>query len=261
MKRVAWLCLVVFQVAACGVLGSSSADLPTSPPRPPAATTPSPEPDPVAVTFARTNLNLLLAGASAPPSILTWEDVLTGKKLTSTQSTAFCGALGIQGADNAIASILAAGLNALSLRLHKRPLTSEAEDLIGYAATFVTATCRSWDPTRRPIATPPPITRWYPRGYTPMIFQPDVAWLWADPRTEQFSCDGPSACYGLHVVTRAGCPGTLRGTIATKDPNGVVLEVIQDSKTGTSEDGTLLVFDMTNTDATAADIIAVSCDA
>ena len=211
-----------------------------------------------AFAFGESQLNLLLGGASAPPSILTWEDVLTGKRLSATQSTAFCSALGVQGADNAISSILAAGLSFLSLRLRKQPVSSESKELIGVATTFATMTCPAWDPTRRPIATPAPILAWYPSGFRPQILQPDVAWRWAAPRT--YVCDGVNPCYGLDVAARGGCPGYLRGTIATKDENGVVLEFIADSKVGFVGDTTTLVFDLTNPNSSDASVIAVSCD-
>ncbi len=213
-----------------------------------------------ALDFGEAQLDLLLAGATAPPSSISWASITDGVQLPGNQKTAFCEALGVQGADNALSSILAAGLNALSMRFRKRPVAEDTKEILGLAVTFATNTCPAWDPSRPPIATPPPITPWYSEGYQPLILQPDVAWRWADPNTDRFPCDKGEGtrCYGLKVDTRYGC-GRLEGTIATYDSDGVVLEFLTDTKLDLQVLNTTLVFGFSGEATVAANVMSIWC--
>ncbi len=255
-RGVTLLLALVLVVTACGEGATANPTLGRFSFEPP----PAADPDAAAAAFGADQLDRLLAGATSPPSSITWDSISADVALPTGQASSFCQALDLPGADNALSIILGAGLNALSWRLRKRPLSSDAEEILGIAVTFATKTCPAWDPTVRPSATLPPVIRWYPSGYEPMIFQPDaVAWRWADPST--FTCEGVEAvtCYALDVVVRAGCPGFLEGTIATYDADGVVLDILTDTKFEFDFLETTLVFDMTDDLATDASVIAISC--
>jgi hypothetical protein len=261
-RTVCVLLIVLLVATACETGGGTTSDtdggyVPDPPTVEPAA---DPDVSGAALDFGEAQLDLLLAGATAPPSSISWASITEGLQLPGDQKTVFCEALGVQGADNALSSILAAGLNALSMRFRKRPVADDTKEILGLAVTFATNTCPAWDPTRPPIATPRPITPWYSEGYQPLILQPDVAWRWADANTDIFKCDEDEGtrCYGLKVDTRYGC-GRLEGTIATYDANGVVLEFLTDTKLDLQVLNTTLVFGFYDEATADAMVMSISC--
>ncbi len=246
------LLAIVLIATACGTgpaATSNSGSGPTS--------TTSESATDAATSFGAARLDQLLGGATAPPSSISWAAITSGATLSGPQTTAFCKALAVPGADNALSSILAAGLNALSMRLRKRPLSTDTKEVLGLAVTFATNTCPAWNPGTIRFATLAPIEPWYPNGYQPMILQPDVAWRWAEAGT--LSCEVGPRCYGLNVATRDDCSGHIEGTIATYDSNGVVLEYVTDRKLDPQLLHALLVFDWSDPSTVDAGVMSISC--
>jgi hypothetical protein len=192
---------------------------------------PSADTQAAAQTVARDSLQQLLAGATAPPFVLDWTSVEAGVTLSNQKSDAFCRALDTPGVDEVLKSLLAAGLDALSLKLRKKPLPDEAEGLLAIAAKFAVKTCPRWVPrpvpTTASVATPVPIEvpAWYPSDYSPVAGDPNVAWQWVDHQT--FTCVRPVVgCWRIRVLAQFGCPQSLKVTIAIRDAFETVLEYL-----------------------------------
>jgi hypothetical protein len=224
MNRVVVILLSVVLVAACGPTGVTSA--PTVKPKtnPPRTATPTATPTPASAAFlaTRSRLDYVLNGGVTQPFVLDWPSISKGAALSKRQSTAFCGALDTPYLDDVLASVVAVAVNALWLKLRKRPAPEETEDYLNIAAKFVVKSCQGWAPlVLPPTATPPPAA---PDVYsfTPMKADPDVSWRFLRP-TEQ-SCRAPLNCWKIAVFARAGCPTSLSVVLAILDASNALLD-------------------------------------
>lgn len=174
--------LAVLLIVACGQGdGTPRATFrPTPPPLPTSASNLQ-----LALDAARQRMEALQSDDWRPnPFILDWSDVESGMNLTATQNDAFCDALATPGLDDVLSTLVALGLDALSVRLRRAPLPDEADGVIDLAATFALDSCPTWLPVvnpPRPMPTPRPT--WHPPGYSIVIGDPDLVWRWSAAST------------------------------------------------------------------------------
>jgi hypothetical protein len=135
----------------------------------------------------------------------------------------FCNQLNSSAADDVLASLISVGLNALSLRFRKKPISDDAKDVVKLTATFASEACPLWVPGLIPDRPVTPRPAWYPSGFTPLVADPDVAWRWIEP--EEAICSGGLRCWNVDVVARQGCPMDVSMAVAANDAAGVVVDV------------------------------------
>jgi hypothetical protein len=222
--RVSAAALGICVVLSAGCTGSSGTT--TEPPLDPPVSQSAPaDVDALALEAARVRLRSILDGEIEPdPLVLRWDQVQARSLLIGAENAAFCARLESSHAGDALASLVAAGLNALSMRLGHKPLPKETETILGFAAGFATASCPMWKPVVNPPALPAPTPEpaWAPAGYLGVVGDPDIVWKWSDPGS--YSCSpGYSHCWQVEVLPRDGCT-SLDGILTVKDAAGIALD-------------------------------------
>ena len=236
----AWMLVAIFAFSACGNTGNSTGggggnggkvpDPPTATPK--RTTTPiTPAPSIDALTALRNRASFLVAGQLQPqPFLLDWDAIKAGSTLPKKENDAFCQALEFPKVDDALASLAALVLNAVSEKFRHKPLLNEdAEEYLKLAAGFAVKSCRLWSPQivpmivgSSPAPTPPPGI------YQPLLSNPLVTWTWSKPGT--FSCTHKT-CWQLEVKAPLGCPTQLRVVLVYRDPDHTVLGRIASAST------------------------------
>lgn len=229
----AWMLVAIFAFSACGNTGNSTGggggnggkvpDPPTATPK--RTTTPiTPAPSIDALTALRNRASFLVAGQLQPqPFLLDWDAIKAGSTLPKKENDAFCQALEFPKVDDALASLAALVLNAVSEKFRHKPLLNEdAEEYLKLAAGFAVKSCRLWSPQivpmivgSSPAPTPPPGI------YQPLLSNPLVTWTWSKPGT--YSCADKKRCWQIEVKAPLGCPNQLHVVLAYRDLNQAVL--------------------------------------
>lgn len=176
-----------------------------------------------AVAALRNRAELVADGKVAPqPFVLDWNAIAGNTTLSKPKADAFCSALDLPKADDALASLAALALNALSEKVRHRPLVNEeAEGFLKLAATFATKTCPAWEPQivslldSRPAPTPPPGT------FLALPADPDVTW--SRPMAP-LPC-AHKRCWQIDVSSRLGC-ASVHAVLALRDSDQVVVRRI-----------------------------------
>ena len=213
-------------VAAVGVLACGTGTTtpgPTQHPATPAPTEATGDAEAAVREMAGGSVTDILGGASTSPFLTNWQTIQTGS-LPASQKTQFCQALELPFADKIIAGIVSVGLSALSLSLRKKPIPEEAKGVIDLVASFATKTCRQWDPTRVSRQTPKPVLPWYPRGFSPLLVDPGVAWRRVGPAEANCAVGTKGPCWIYEVVALHGCPTSLFLAVAGHDASGLVID-------------------------------------
>jgi hypothetical protein len=210
--------LLLGVIGGCG--GTSAPPLPTLRPPPTTSTSELQR----ALEAARQRLELLGDGQALPPLSVAWSDVESGTLLNRQQNAAFCTALDVPGADDALASLVFMGLEALSFRFRRKPLSRDVNDVVELAATFATKSCPGWAPVVNPprrMATPIPL--WHPAGYSIVFGDQDLVWRWST--NGSFAClDQVAWCWQIDVLSRYGCT-RVDGVLHVHGDGGVVVDV------------------------------------
>ena len=220
-------------------------------------TPPSPTFDVTAAIMAlgESQLDLIESGEQAPPSLLDWASIEQRKPLDVFEESTFCRSLSAPGVDNGLGSLIAAGINALSLRLRRRPAPDELQNVLSTAVTFAGATCPLWGPRDPPPSPPPP---WYPFGYSLYVLNPNLAWQWV--AREAAICPTPATpCWQMNFVTRDNCDA-IWAWITAYDAVGIALAEIQAIDLLVAPDEpTTLTFETTDGRAASARLTRLTC--
>jgi hypothetical protein len=216
------LIALIVAVAGCSGAGSSASTNGTSPTAIPTLSMAD-----ILLGRGHSQLPSLLDGATAPPVAFKWTDVEATKPLIGPQAAAFCRALDLPRADDALTSLLFLGLNALSERLAHRPFPEDGEKVLGLAVTFAVKTCPTWIPKTTPLATPK--ADWFPEHYGAVVGNPDVAWAYR--LATEIKCGAREAhCTDILVIARDGCPFMLSVSVVFKDRTGLVVDNVTESR-------------------------------
>jgi hypothetical protein len=212
----------VFAVAA--LLGAACAEAAA----PPAPTWRVPSAPPTsdltrALEAARQRLQAFEDGKAPPPLVVAWEDVESGNWLNRQQNAAFCAALDRPGADDALAALVFMGLEAVSLRIRRKPLPDDMHDVLGVAATFATKSCPAWVPVvNPPTSAATPLASWYPAGYSIVHGDEDLVWQWSAPGS--FACMDSRSCWQIDVLSRNGCM-RVDGVLHVQGDDGLIVAI------------------------------------
>jgi hypothetical protein len=225
------LAVFVVLLAACGSGGGSGGGRAPVPPAPrpsPTFRLPTAAPTVDALAALRNRATYLIDGGVAPqPFVLDWAAIEGDAVLSKPQADAFCDALNVPKADDALASLAALALNALSEKIRHKPLLNdEAETFLGIAATFATKTCQTWKPQLVSFvggATPKPAPTLAPTTYRSLLGDPAVSWAW-DP-VNTIPCTH-RACWQIEVRSRLGC-GSIHAVLAIIGGDGSVARSIR----------------------------------
>ena len=214
------ICMVL-----CVGCTDSSVTTTEPPPAPPVSQSAAANVDALALEAARVRLRSLLDGEIEPdPLVLRWDQVQAGSRLIGAENAAFCARLDSSHAGDALASLVAAGFNALSMRLRHKPLPDETETILGIAAGFATASCPMWKPVVNPPALPAPTPEpaWAPAGYLGVVGDPDIVWKWSEPGS--YGCSPEyRGCWQVEVLPHDGCT-SLVGILTVQDAAGTALD-------------------------------------
>jgi hypothetical protein len=168
------------------------------------------------------NLSEWVDDGAKSPSLIDWESVVGNVPLSDRQRDMFCNQLDSTPADDVLGGVVSAGLNWLSLRFRKKPLSTDADDIVRLTAQFAVKACPLWVPGLIPDPTLAPIEPWYPADFHPLIADPGVAWRWI-PSSEA-ECGLPGACSNVEVVARDGCSDIFMA-VAFYDTNDIVVDL------------------------------------
>lgn len=114
--------------------------------------------------------------------------------------------------------------------------------------------------TPRPTVASTPVAAWWPSDFTPAPSDRTVAYRWL--KAGEFTCryQTGSACWGMYVIARDGCPGSLYVELSLTDGSGTVVGMANDTA-GAVQRGqkAKLVFDTFEEAAMKARLADVSC--